>query len=149
MRRYETVVIIDPELSDEERPPLFKRIEDTISQLGGFLVVFDEWGLKKLAYEIKKKIRGYYVRIDFCGTGTIVDEMERFFRIDDRVLKFMTVLLVQNVDVETLKEEIAKEKIEAERAAQSTESDSDQSPSEASDSETESQIIEIENQEEE
>ncbi|MBC8394110.1 MAG: 30S ribosomal protein S6 [Deltaproteobacteria bacterium] len=149
MRRYETVVIFDPELSDEERLPLFKRIEDTISQLGGFLVVFDEWGLKKLAYEIKKKIRGYYVRIDFCGTGTIVDEMERFFRIDDRVLKFMTVLLVQNVDVETLKEEIAKEKIEAERAAQSTESDSDQSPSEASDSETESQIIEIENQEEE
>ena len=144
MRRYETITIVDPDLSEEERKPVLDRISELISQQDGFLVIMDEWGSKKLAYEIKKKIRGYYVRIDFCGTGTLIDEMERFFRIDDRVLKFMTVLLVQNVDVETLKEEIAKEKIEAERVAQSSESDSDQSPSEASDSETESQIVEIE-----
>ena len=78
----------------------------------------DDWGLKRLAYEIKKKPRGYYVRLDYCGTGALVDEMERFFRIDDRVLKYMTVLLDKDVDVEGVKEEMARAASEAEAAEQ-------------------------------
>jgi small subunit ribosomal protein S6 len=65
-------------------------------------------GGRRLAYEIKKKSRGYYVRLDYCGTGKFVDEMERFFRIDDRVMKYMTVLLDKYADIELIKEEIAK-----------------------------------------
>jgi small subunit ribosomal protein S6 len=68
----------------------------------------DEWGTKKLAYEIKKKDRGYYVCLDYCGSGPLVNEIERFFRIDDRVLKYMTVVLDKDVDIENVKEEIAK-----------------------------------------
>ncbi|MHC4751573.1 MAG: 30S ribosomal protein S6, partial [Planctomycetota bacterium] len=92
MRRYETITIVDPDLSEDERKPVLDRITDLISQQDGFLVIMDEWGSKKLAYEIKKKSHGYYVRVDYCGTGALIDEMERFFRIDDRVLKYMTVL---------------------------------------------------------
>jgi len=108
MRRYETIFIADNDLSEEDRSPIFEKLNDLIQQHGGLLVMVDEWGGKKLAYEIKKKARGYYVRLDYCGSGTLVNEIERFFRIDDRILKFMTVLLDKDVDIETVKEEIAK-----------------------------------------
>jgi len=108
MRRYETFIIIDPDLSDEERSPIFEKVKDLIKQEECLLVTLDEWGGRKLAYEIKKKSRGYYVRLDYCGTGKFVDEMERFFRIDDRVMKYMTVLLDKYADIELIKEEIAK-----------------------------------------
>jgi small subunit ribosomal protein S6 len=87
----------------------------------------DEWGGKKLAYEIKKKARGYYVRLDYCGSGILVNEIERFFRIDDRILKYMTVLLDKDADIEAVKEEIAK--------AEETQTDETESSGESSDAE--------------
>ena len=107
MRRYETIIIIDPDLSAENREPVLERVKDVIVQQDGYLAFIDDWGSRKLAYEIKKKERGYYVRFDFCGTGALVDEIERFFRIDDRVLKYMTVLLDKIADIEKIKEEVA------------------------------------------
>ena len=118
MRRYETIVITDPDLSPEERDPVLQRVTDVITQGDGYLALTDEWGARKLAYEIKKKDRGYYIRFDFCGTGAVVDEMERFFRIDDRVLKYMTVLLDKAADIEKIKEEIAAAQSEAKKAAE-------------------------------
>ena len=114
MRRYETISILDPDLSAEKREPVLKRVQDVIEQQGDYLVLIDDWGSRKLAYEIKKKERGYYVRFDFCGTAAVVDEIERFFRIDDRVLKFMTVLLDKAVDIEKIKEEVAAAQKKAE-----------------------------------
>ena len=115
MRRYETIFIIDNDLSEEGRSPIFEKLKDLIQQHDGLQVMLDEWGTKRLAYEIKKKARGYYVCLDYCGSGTLVNEIERSFRIDDRVLKYMTVLLDKYVDIEHVKEEIAKaEKAKAE-----------------------------------
>ncbi|RPJ17621.1 MAG: 30S ribosomal protein S6 [Desulfobacteraceae bacterium] len=108
MRRYESIVIVDPDVSSENRVPLLEKIKDLIQQNGGFLVKIDEWGIQKLAYEIMKKVRGYYIRIDYCGTGLLVSEMERSFRIDDRVIKFMTILLEKEADIDRIKEELAK-----------------------------------------
>ncbi|MDH3828654.1 MAG: 30S ribosomal protein S6, partial [Desulfobacterales bacterium] len=61
MRRYETFVIIDPDLSQDQREPLISKVEELITQMDGFLVLTDDWGERKLAYNIKKKGRGYYV----------------------------------------------------------------------------------------
>jgi small subunit ribosomal protein S6 len=108
MRRYETIFIADNDLSEEDRSPIFEKLKDLIQQHGGLLVMVDQWGSKKLAYEIKKKARGYYVRLDYCGSGILVNEIERFFRIDDRILKYMTVVLDKDVDIETVKDEIAR-----------------------------------------
>ena len=126
MRRYETFLIIDPDLSQDQREPLTGRVEELIAQMNGFLVTTDDWGEKKLAYDIKKKRRGYYVRFDYCGLAPLVNEIERFFRIDDRALKYMTVLLNEDADLEKIKEEktaketAAAEKTEAETAAAET-----------------------------
>jgi small subunit ribosomal protein S6 len=117
MRRYETIAIIDPDLSDEERAGVLEKTTELIPKEGGFLIMLDEWGNKKLSYEKKKKGRGYYVRIDYCGMGPLVDEIERSFRIDDKVLKFMTVLLEKDADIENIRDEMAKAKSEAEAEA--------------------------------
>ena len=116
MRRYETVVIMDAGLSEEERQPVIDRMTGSINDQNGLVIETDPWGSKKLAYEIKKKSRGYYLRLEYCGTGAVVEEMERFFRIDDRVLKYMTVLLEKHVDPARLKAEL-EAAAEAEAAA--------------------------------
>jgi len=131
MRRYETIFIADNDLSEEDRSPIFEKLKDLIQQHNGLLVMVEEWGSKKLAYEIKKKARGYYVRLDYCGSGVLVNEIERFFRIDDRILKYMTVLLDKDVDIEAVKEEIAK--------AEETQTDEAESPDETPDAEPDSE----------
>ncbi|MCJ7771670.1 MAG: 30S ribosomal protein S6, partial [Desulfobacterales bacterium] len=87
MRRYETIFITDSELPDEERRSLTEKLNELILKQEGTLLKIDDWGQKRLAYEIKKKQRGNYIRLDYCGTGSLVDEMERLFRIDDKILK--------------------------------------------------------------
>ncbi|MBW1988376.1 MAG: 30S ribosomal protein S6 [Deltaproteobacteria bacterium] len=114
MRRYETVFIADPDLDDESRGALFERLRGIVEQGESFIVRFDEWGNRKTAYEIKKKKRGYYVLMEYCGTADQVSELERVMRIDDRVLKYLTILLADRVDVEEVREEMAREQAEKE-----------------------------------
>lgn len=128
MRRYETIVILDPDISEDGRTPVYDRIRDTISQGNGFLVLRDEWGSRKLAYAIKKKPRGFYARFDFCGTGAIVDEIERFCRIDERVMKYLTVLIDEAADVDKIKEEIERAEIEKKKAESVTAQAAEESP---------------------
>jgi small subunit ribosomal protein S6 len=119
MRRYETVLIVNAELAEEQRLSLFDKLKGLVSEDQGMLVKFDEWGHKRLAYEIKKQTRGYYVLMDLCGDGALVKEIERNMRLDDRVLKYMTVLKEKDVDMEAVKAEMeaAKEQaLKAERA---------------------------------
>ena len=131
MRRYETIFIVDPDISDEERVPLFEKITELIPQQGGLFVEFDEWGTKKLAYEIKKKARGYYTRLNYCGTGTLVDEIERLFKIDERVLKYMTVLLDKNIELDKINEEIAAKEAEKNQVDKAVESEVNQEATDA------------------
>ncbi len=117
MRRYETIVIIDPDLGKDARAKLFEQVRDQIDQFSGRLIKFDEWGNRQLAYKIKKKPRGHFVRLDYCGTIKLVDEMERRFKINDSFLKFMTVLLDGDVDMAAIEAEIAEIAEQEEKAA--------------------------------
>ena len=114
MRRYETVFIAVADLSDEDVSGLIERAASIIDGLKGLVVKIDRWGKKRLAYEIKKQTRGYYVLIDYAGNSAIVNELERNFKIDDRVLKYMTIVKAPHADLEALQKEIAakEEKIE-------------------------------------
>jgi len=142
MRRYETIVIVDPDLGEEQRGVVFDKIRELIPQKGGLLVEFDEWGGRKLAYEIKKKQRGHYVRIDYCGAGDLVSEMERQFRIDDRVMKYMTILLDTEADMERIQEAMTQAEQEAEAAA--TASEPAESPETATEAVAEAAPVEAE-----
>lgn len=115
MRKYETIFISDPDLQDQTRMDLFDKVRNIIANEKGILLNFDDWGNKKLAYEIKKKLRGHYVCATYGGTGDLVKELERNFRLSDDVLKFMTILLSEDVTQEQLEKEVleAKEKAES------------------------------------
>lgn len=117
MKKYETVFISDPDMSDQAREELLERVKGIIDREKGILLNVDEWGLKKLSYEIKKKLRGYYVCLTYGGTGELVTELERNFRLSDLIMKFMTILITEDVTEESLKQEAE----EAKEAAQQTE----------------------------
>jgi small subunit ribosomal protein S6 len=134
MRRYETIVIVDADVSENDRVSLFNRIQEIIPQHEGVLIKEDLWGVKKLAYEIKKKPRGFYARYDYCGMGPLVDELERSFRIDDRVLKYLTVQLDADADVEKIQADL-----EASETGADEESAGDESPAKAEEAVTAAQ----------
>ena len=107
MRRYETIVILRPSLGEADTQAVIDRATGIIESFEGSIIKIDKWGLKKLAYLIKKESQGFYVHILYAGLPAGVDEMERVFRIDDNVMKFLTVKLQ---DVYTpLPEDVAAE----------------------------------------
>lgn len=118
MRRYETIIITDTDVAEDARKALTAKIGELMAAEGGYLIKQDDWGVRKLAYEIRKKPRGFYTLFDFCGNGALVDEMERQFRIDDRVLKYMTVVLDKEADLDAIKADLAAAAAEADAAAE-------------------------------
>jgi small subunit ribosomal protein S6 len=110
MRKYETVFISDPDLQDQTRTDLFDKVRNIIAKGNGYLIDFDDWGSKKLSYEIKKKLRGHYVCVTYGGSGELVKEIERNLRLSDDVMKFMTILLLDHVTLEQLEKEAEEAK---------------------------------------
>jgi small subunit ribosomal protein S6 len=93
-KRYETVFILTPVLSDDQAKEAAKKFKKTITDLGGKIVNEENWGLKKLAYPIQKKTTGFYHLLEFAGEGQeIVNNLEITFKRDERVLRFLTVAL--------------------------------------------------------
>lgn len=93
MRRYETISIIRPDVGDDVIKAISQKTADIIEGEQGSIIRVDNWGLKKLAYPIKKEQQGFYVYTEYAALPSAVAEMERIFKIDDRVLKFMTIKL--------------------------------------------------------
>jgi len=107
MRRYETIAILKPTLAEDDLKAVIDRTTSIIEGLGGSIIKLNHWGLKKLAYLIDKEQQGYYIYLQYAGTPEAVNEMERIYRIDDRVMKFLTVKL-QDV-FSALPEDVATE----------------------------------------
>jgi small subunit ribosomal protein S6 len=108
MRRYETIFIARPNLTEDEIEAIAAKSTSIIEGDGGTIIRIDKWGLKKLAYLIKKESQGYYVFVDYAGIPASVAEIERVYRIDDRILKYLTVKIADTCDPEAIKEQLAK-----------------------------------------
>ena len=91
MNTYESVFIVRPSLSDEEVAKLMDRIKDLIGKKGGSVLKAENWGKKKLAYEIGREKRGTYLLFLLKGDGALVKELEHFSRVDDALIRFLTV----------------------------------------------------------
>ncbi|HPZ04870.1 MAG TPA: 30S ribosomal protein S6 [Clostridiales bacterium] len=90
MNKYECIFIIDPDLDEENTKALvgkFKNLLETSAQLENI----DEWGKRKLAYEIADKNEGYYVLVDFSAQPDFPREFERILKITDGILKYMII----------------------------------------------------------
>ncbi len=106
MRRYETIVIAHVDLSEDELNTLTARYGGIVTDRKGILVKVERWGKRKLAYLIKKQSRGFYILMDYAGSSDVVDELERNLKIDDKILKFMTIMKDGQVAREALEKEI-------------------------------------------
>ena len=90
MNKYESVIIVNPNLEEESVKNLIKKFSDLINTEGTVTSV-EEVGKKKLAYEIKKFKEGYYIVFKFEAKSELIAELERNYRITDEVIKFIVV----------------------------------------------------------
>jgi len=105
LKRYETLFIVQADLPDDEIISLIERYSTILTSFKGTIIKIEKWGKRRLAYEIRKKTNGYYVLIDYAGKSTVIQELERNFKIDDKILKFMTIMKDDNVDLAKIEEE--------------------------------------------
>ena len=96
MRKYETLLLFSPELTSETRQEIVDNLTGVISKGDGAIQEIDDWGMRELAYPVKKQIRGHYTRLVFDAPGALVGELERNIRITDGIFKFVTVNLGEN-----------------------------------------------------
>jgi len=120
LREYEFTIISNAQLNEQDTDKLLDRYEKIFTAEGGEVIRKDSWGSKKLAFGMKNHYRGIYTCYDYVGTPANLAETERLMRIDDDVLRYMSIRLGQDVDVEERKAEIAK--AEAKAAAAKKES---------------------------
>ena len=106
MRRYETIFIIRPSAGEEEINKVIENTRQIILDEKGSIIELNKWGMKKLAYLIKKESLGYYVFCDFAGTPAAVAEIERKFRIEDLVLKYLTIKTADSIREDEIEQAI-------------------------------------------
>lgn len=116
-RRYETLILLAPNL---EAPENFKsKIEGILEAGGGQVVRFEDWGRRRLAYPVQKEIYGHYLLYDYQGSPALAAELERNLKIDEKVFKYLTLVLAKKFTAEDL--DAAKEKLLAEAARRESE----------------------------
>ena len=91
MRRYETIFIASPTLTEEQADELVKFFEGIIAEQGGELIKTDKWGRRKLAYEVQKFSEGYYTLFEMDADNKLVAELGRRFRNHESVIKYLSV----------------------------------------------------------
>lgn len=90
---YETTFMVNASIDDDQIENTIRQSEDIIIKNGGEIVSIDRIGRKRLAYPIQKKHTGFYCSIEFNAEGRIIDKIERFFQLDDNVLRYLTITL--------------------------------------------------------
>jgi len=121
MRRYETILILRPDLGESAQKDAIRRFEGIIAATSGDLVETDEWGFRELAYRIKGERRGYYVRLDYGGNGATMNEVERNLKLSDSVLRYLSVLVEAEADLEKVRADIEARKRRTAEARAATE----------------------------
>jgi small subunit ribosomal protein S6 len=91
MRIYEELFILKPDATEDEMDQVVEQVRQVITSGGGSVDKLEKWGLRKLAYRIRKQHEGYYVLVQFNSSPEAVKEIERRLRVSDLVLKFLTV----------------------------------------------------------
>lgn len=91
MNKYELAVVVSAKIEDDERAQVIEKVKALVERFGGQISDVDEWGKKRLAYEIQKMKEGYYYFIQFEGETTVPAELEERLRIEETVLRFLCV----------------------------------------------------------
>ncbi|MBD1400113.1 30S ribosomal protein S6 [Pelovirga terrestris] len=100
MRNYESLYIVHPEVVGDELTAMVDKFQKILNDQQAEIVKIDNWGVRKLAYPIKKVERGNYVQVLFSAGPEVVAEYERRLRLDEQILRFLTVRLDRDFTAE-------------------------------------------------
>ena len=126
MNKYELALVVSAKLDDETRAGVVSRAKDYITRFGGSLGETEEWGKRRLAYEIEKVTEGYYYFIQFEAESECPNELEARMRIMDNVLRYLVVRKGENDTFSVAPEKT--EEAPAEEAAEETEAPAEEAP---------------------
>jgi len=90
---YESAVLINAALDDEAIKNLIGRVKETITSNGGEILEVEDWGRKRLAYQVKKSKIGYYSIFRFNSLPDLIPKLERYYQLDEAILRYLTVTL--------------------------------------------------------
>ncbi len=93
MQLYESIFVVRPSLSDQDTQAIIEKMKGVLEKSGAALLKCENWGKKRLAYEVKRERKGTFVYLHFQSQGTVVSELERSYRLEDSVIMFLTVRL--------------------------------------------------------
>ena len=114
VKQYETVFIATPVLSEEQMKETVEKYTNFLKEHGAEIVYTNNWGMRKLAYPIKKKTTGFYYLIEFNAEGSLIADLEVAYKRDERLLRFLTVSLDKYAVAYNEKKRNAKKAAEAE-----------------------------------
>ena len=93
MRTYESIFIVHPEVVGDDQTAIIDKFQTILSDQGAEVLKLENWGVRTLAYPVKKLTKGCYVLVIFDAEPTVIAEYERRMRIDEKVIKFQTIIL--------------------------------------------------------
>ncbi|MDD5286174.1 MAG: 30S ribosomal protein S6 [Desulfuromonadaceae bacterium] len=120
MRKYETIFILHPELSEDDIKSVTAKAQDVISSYKGECFRMDDWGIRKLAYPIKKSARGRYYYLRFDGDSALISELERRLRLDEKVLRYQSVNITDLPERTVTEKKVVIPEVETEDIAEET-----------------------------
>lgn len=120
MREYDTTFIVQPEITEEARETLIARLRGVLERAGAVPLEVEDMGKRKLAYEIRRFQKGHYLSLFYADAGKAVSDLERALRLDESILRFLTVRQDGEVtDIEARKAKaVDLEKLRHEKAAE-------------------------------
>lgn len=102
VREYETIYVLRPDVTRESQERIATRLTEVVARGSGKLTALENWGRRQLAYTVSKFRRGVYVYVKYLGDGALVAETERNLRMVDDVLKYQTVQVRKDVELDTV-----------------------------------------------
>jgi len=93
---YESAVLISAALEEDQIQSIISRIKELISSNDGEITDIEDWGRKRLAYMIKKSKIGYYIIFQFNAYPQIISTLEKFYKLDENILRYLTIKLTKN-----------------------------------------------------
>jgi len=121
MRPYEVMLVLDPEMSKEQLDGFVEKVKKSIGDHGGEVLRVEEWGLKTLAYRIRRKTKGFYLLLYFKGGTELATELERNLRLMEEVLRYLTIKREGEIHHSPKEEEVPQEEMEVEQESVVTE----------------------------
>jgi small subunit ribosomal protein S6 len=121
MTCYETLFVIKPTLTEEEIAAQIAKIKDVLAKEGAELVATNDMGMRKLAYQVEKHNRGYYTVLFYKAEGATIQELERNLRINEDVIKFLSVKYTKNKEIAQFDKLVAEANKSAAPEAEATE----------------------------